>query len=125
MPPANLLTSMRQSKVHGWRYPMFFKKQRPASTSPDLGPARLVDEEIPESEKVAHGAYAIITRPKMLHNGNWIVRIILEEKRPDGPRQYDFLGPMSEYASEEEARKAGVDHAIEQLEHHVTPLGHG
>jgi hypothetical protein len=92
---------------------MFFKKR---SAVPDAVEGQLPDLDIPESERVTHGAYTIIPRTKQLHNGNWIVEIILEEEREDGRRRYDFAGPMAEYPSQDQARRAGVDHAIGRLE---------
>jgi hypothetical protein len=93
---------------------MFFKKR---TAAPDAAATAelLPDLEVPESERVAHGAYTIIPRTKQLHNGNWIVEIILEEEREGGRRRYDFAGPMAEYPSQAAARQAGVDHAIGRL----------
>jgi hypothetical protein len=93
---------------------MFFKKRPAAPEGPALD-GSLPDLEIPESERVVHGSHTIIPRTKQLHNGNWIVEIILEEEHSDGRRRYDFAGPMAEYPSQDEARRAGVDHAIERL----------
>lgn len=92
---------------------MFFKKRAAPDVSTGNGPPP--DLEIPESERVVHGAYTIIPRTKQLHNGNWIVEIILEEERSEGLRRYDFAGPMAEYPSRDEARQAGIDHAIGRL----------
>ena len=93
---------------------MFFRK-RPAEANEAAGDP-LLDEELDQSEGVAHGRYMIFSRTKQLHSGNWIVNIILQEDRPEGPRRYDYFGPMSEYPTAEEASKAGVVYAIERLD---------
>ena len=74
-------------------------------------------DAVPESHRVTHGRYTVIPKTKQLHNGNWIVAIVLQEERADGSRRlYDFFGPMTEHGSEEEARRVGVEHAVERLE---------
>ncbi len=94
---------------------MFFKKR---SSSPPEPPQSglLTDDDLADAIRVDHKSYAIIALPKQLHNGNWIVRLILEEPLPDGPRRYDFAGPMAEYGSEEDARHGGVEYAKRRLD---------
>jgi hypothetical protein len=96
---------------------MLFKKDTPDPMGTDnaAGDPFEVDG-IPEEHRVTHGRYTVIPKTKLLHNGNWIVEIVLEESRAEGRRQYDFFGPMSEYSSAEEARRAGVEHAIGRLD---------
>ena len=96
---------------------MLFKKK---SLDP-MGPDDTADDlygvdAVPEEHRVAHGRYTVIPKAKLLHNGNWIVEIVLEETRTEGSRRYDLFGPMSEHSSEEEARRVGVEHAIDRLE---------
>ena len=95
---------------------MFFKKKR--STEPPQQPVApgVSSDDVPESHRVGHGRFTILPAAKQLHNGNWIVSIVLEETTPEGPRRYDFFGPMTEYPSEEDARAAGVKHAIARLD---------
>ena len=50
---------------------MFFRK-RPAEANEAAGDP-LLDEELDQSEGVAHGRYMIFSRTKQLHSGNWIV----------------------------------------------------
>ncbi len=96
---------------------MLFKRQSPDPVGPDPTATDLYGVDgVPEEHRVAHGRYTVIPKAKLLHNGNWIVEIVLEEPRADGRRQYDFFGPMNEYSSAEEARRAGVEHAIGRLD---------
>ncbi len=96
---------------------MLFKKRDPQPSGPDPAADDVFEvDEVPESHRVTHGRYTVIPKTKQLHNGNWIVDIVLQEEQEDGNRLYDFFGPMSEHASEEEARRAGVEHAIERLD---------
>lgn len=98
---------------------MIFKKResKPGGWDPETAPADPFEvDDVPQSHRVAHRGYTIIPKTKQLHNGNWIVEIVLEEERPDGNRRYDFFGPMTEYNSEEEARQAGVEHAKGRLD---------
>ena len=94
---------------------MFFKKR---SASPPEPPQSdlLAAADLADAKRVDYKSYAIIPVPKRLHNGNWIVRLILEESLPDGPRRYDFAGPMAEYESEEDARQGGVEYAKKRLD---------
>ena len=94
---------------------MFFRK-RSATPPPTMPEASLTDDELAGATRVDHKAYTIVVLPRMLHNGNWIARIYLEQSRPDGLRRYYFAGPMSEYPSEEDARSAGVEHTKARLE---------
>ncbi len=96
---------------------MLFKKDTPDPMDPDPDAGDPFEVEgIPEEHRVTHGRYTVIPKAKLLHNGNWIVEIVLEEPRADGRRQYDFFGPMSEHSSEEDARRVGVQHAIDRLD---------
>ena len=94
---------------------MFFKNRR-AAASESVPETSLIDDEIARATRVDHGRYTILVMPRQLHNGNWIVRVALEERLPDGPRRYDFAGPMSEHSSEEDARRAGVENATRRLD---------
>ena len=96
---------------------MLFRKQSPDPTGPDHTADDLYGVDgVPEEHRVAHGRFTIIPKTKQLHNGNWIVDIVLEETRTEGSRRYDFFGPMTEHSSEEVARRAGVEHAIDRLD---------
>ena len=96
---------------------MLFKKRETEPVDAGRTPNDPFDvEEVPEAHRVSHGGYTIIPKTKQLHNGNWIVEIVLEERRPEGNRRYDFFGPMTEYPSADEARRAGVNHAIGRLD---------
>ena len=101
---------------------MLFKKRaaEPRAPDPEADDVFEVDD-VPESCRVTHGPYTVIPKAKQLHNGNWIVDIVLQEKRADGNRLYDFFGPMTEYASEDDARRAGVEHAVHRLDAQSTP----
>jgi hypothetical protein len=100
---------------------MFFKKKTAADApSESLTPAISVDD-IPESQRVRHGQFTVIPVTKQLHNGSWIASIVLEKATEEGPRRYDFFGPMTEYPSEEDARVAGVEHAVRRLDARVGP----
>lgn len=65
-------------------------------------------------QPVHHEEFRIFPLAKQLHNGNWVVQVILEDPSAGDGRRYDLAGPMREYASEDEARRAGVDFAIER-----------
>ncbi len=97
---------------------MLFKKKETEPSGPDPAADDVFEvDAVPESHRVPHGRYTVIPKTKQLHNGNWIVNIVLQEEQEDGSRRlYDFFGPMSEHASEEEARRVGVEHAVERLE---------
>ncbi len=95
---------------------MFFKKKTSAEEPPESPTAAASVDDVPESHRVQHGQFTIIPRMKQLHNGNWIANIVLEKATEEGPRRYDFFGPMTEYPSEEAARTAGVEHAIGRLD---------
>ena len=101
---------------------MLFKKRgaKPSGADPAATDVFEVDD-VPESHRVTHGLYTVIPKAKQLHNGNWIVDIVLHEERADGNRLYDFFGPMTEYASEDDARRAGVEHAVRRLDAESTP----
>lgn len=71
---------------------------------------------IGEVDPVPHKDYRIFPVAKQLHNGNWVVEVVLEDPSAGEGRRYDLAGPMREYASEEEARQAGVDFAIGRLD---------
>ena len=73
-------------------------------------------DEVPEAHRASAGRYTVIPLTKQLNSGKWIVRLVLEETVEGAPRSYDFLGPIKEYASEEEARLAGIEHARRRLE---------
>ena len=96
---------------------MLFKKRDAEPSGPDPAADGLFEiDDVPESHRVTHGVYTVIPKAKQLYNGNWIVDIVLHEERADGNRLYDFFGPMTEYGSEEDARKAGVEHAVQRLD---------
>jgi hypothetical protein len=98
---------------------MIFKKResKPVGWDPETGSIDPFDvDDVPQAHRVAHRNYTIIPKTKQLHNGKWIVEIVLEEERPEGNRRYDFFGPMTEFSSEEEAREAGVEHAKARLD---------
>lgn len=100
---------------------MLFKKRDKEPIAPEPAASDIFGvDEVPEAHRVAHGRYTIIPKTKHLHNGNWIVAIVLQEKREDGNRLYDFFGPMTEHASEEEARRAGVEHAVQRIDEQST-----
>ncbi len=101
---------------------MFFKKRPadPSGTEPVANDLFEVDD-VPESHRAVHGQYTVIPKSKQLYNGNWIVDIVLQEKREDGDRMYDFFGPMTEYGSADDARRSGVEHAVERLDAQSTP----
>ena len=94
---------------------MLFKKRQSSPPEPILD-SSLSEDDIAQSTRVDHKGYTIMAMPRQLHNGNWIVRVVLEEGRPEGPRRYDFAGPMAEYPSEQEARDAGIEHATKRLD---------
>ena len=96
---------------------MLFKKRDTGPIAPEPAASDIFGvDEVPEAHRVAHGRYTIIPKTKHLHNGNWIVAIVLQEEREDGNRLYDFFGPMSEYASADDARRGGVEHAVQRLD---------
>ena len=97
---------------------MLFKRKETEPSGPDPAPDDVFEVgAVPESHRVTHGRYTVIPKTKQLHNGNWIVDIVLQEERADGSRRlYDFFGPMTEHASEEEARRAGVEYAVQRLD---------
>ncbi len=76
----------------------------------------LGDRDVAGATRAEHGGYTLLALPRQLHNGSWIVRIVLEEARPDGPRRYDFMGPMTEFSSEAQAREAGIEYAKKRLD---------
>ena len=92
---------------------MLFRKREEAPGEAPVGGGG--GEEVLDDAKVKYGGYTLIPRVKQLVNGNWIARITLEEERDDGSRQYDFAGPMSEFASKEEATRGGIEHAKTRL----------
>ncbi len=94
---------------------MFFKKRSPPPPEPHQS-GSLTDDDLAAATRAEHKSYTIIAVPRQLHNGNWIVRLNLEESLPDGPRRYDFMGPMAEYGSEEDARRGGVEYAKKRLD---------
>ena len=96
---------------------MLFKKRDAKPSGPDPAADDVFEvDEVPESHRATHGRYTVIPKTKQLHNGNWIVAIVLQEERADGSRRlYDFFGPMTEHASAEEARRFGVEHAVQRL----------
>ena len=94
---------------------MFFKK-RSASPPESLQSGSLTADDLAAATRADHKRYTILAVPSQLHNGNWIVRLTLEQSLPDGPRRYDFAGPMVEYPSEEDARRGGVEHAKNRLD---------
>ena len=96
---------------------MFFKK-RSSAAAPTVPEASPTDDDFAGATRVDYQGYTIVVLPRMLHSGNWIARIYLEQSRPDGLRRYDFAGPMSEYSSEEDARRAGIEHAKARLDKH-------
>ncbi len=101
---------------------MLFKKKETEPSGPDPAADDVFEvDAVPESHRVTHGRYTVILKTKQLHNGNWIVAIVLQEEREDGNRLYDFFGPMTEYASEDDARRAGVEHAVHRLDAQSTP----
>ncbi len=101
---------------------MLFKRKQTKPSGPDPAPDDVFEvDAVPESHRVTHGRYTVIPKIKQLHNGNWIVAIVLQEERADGSRRlYDFFGPMTEHASEEEARRVGVKHAVQRLDEQST-----
>lgn len=95
---------------------MFFGRKASHSEGAVDASAAENDDDVPESERTTHGGYVIVPRVKQLHNGRWIVRVVLREEREGTLRRYDFAGPMSEYESAEEARRVGVEHAIARID---------
>ncbi len=97
---------------------MLFKRKKTEPSGPDPAADDVFEvDAVPESHRVPHGRYTVIPKAKQLHNGHWIVDIVLQEERADGSRRlYDFFGPMTEHASEEEARRVGVEHAVHRLD---------
>ena len=94
---------------------MLFRKKAsaPAETPVDDS---LGDSDVAGATRAEHGGYTVLALPRQLHSGNWIVRIVLEEARADGPRRYDFMGPMTEFSSEVQAREAGIEYAKKRLD---------
>lgn len=71
--------------------------------------------DVASVQPVPHEDYRIFPLAKQLNNGNWVVEVVLEDPSAGEGRRYDLAGPMREYASEEEARQAGVDFAINRV----------
>ena len=91
--------------------------RRKSSPPPEVSLTEpLGDSDVAGATRVEHGRYTILALPRQLHNGKWIVRIVLEEARPDGPRRYDFAGSMAEFSSESQARDAGIEYAKKRLD---------
>lgn len=91
---------------------MFFGRKKSQQGGSKSSPA---SADFQEFAPVTHGRFTIFPRAKRLNNGRWIARIELEEGREEGSRRYDFAGPMSEFASSDEARQAGVEYARRRL----------
>ena len=101
---------------------MLFKKREAKPSSPDPAADEVFQiDDVSESHRVTHGLYIVISKAKQLHNSNWIVDIVLKKEREDGNGLYDFFGPMTEYGSEDDARGAGVEHAVRRLDAESTP----
>ena len=74
---------------------MLFKRKKTEPSGPDPAADDAFDvDAVPESHRVPHRRYTVIPKTKQLHNGNWIVAIVLQEERADGsrPRCFRRLG---------------------------------
>ncbi len=73
---------------------MLFKRKKTEPSGPDPAADDVFEvDAVPESHRVPHGRYTVIPKAKQLHNGNWIVDIVLQEERADGTAALRFLRP--------------------------------